>query len=120
MTQMKKIRISLFGLTILALSGCSTSWLSGYRPPIQQGNEVKPAQFEQLKTGMSEAQVRFILGEPLLTDAFNPNRWDYAYALTPTYGRQTVKRLTLYFQGGKLARIVGGPTAMPEHQKSPN
>lgn len=111
MTQMKKIRISLFGLTILALSGCSFSWLSGYRPPIHQGNEIKATQLQQVKIGMNEAQVRFILGDPMLTDAFNPNRWDYVYALTPTYGRQTVKHLTLYFQDGKLARIVGGPTS---------
>lgn len=99
------------GLAILALSGCSISWLSGYQPPIQQGNEVSVAQLKEIKIGMSESKVRFILGAPLLIDAFNPNRWDYTYAYTPTYGKQQVKHLTLYFQGGNLARIVGGPTA---------
>lgn len=104
---MKNIRISLISLTILTLTGCS--WMAGYRPPIQQGNEVKAQQLAQVHVGMTPDQVRFILGDPLLTDPFNPNRWDYTYALTPTYGRQSVKHLTLYFADGKLARIVGAP-----------
>lgn len=108
---MNKIRTTfLSSVAILALSGCSTSWLSGYQPPIQQGNEVNAAQLKEIKLGMSESQVRFILGAPLLIDAFNPNRWDYTYAYTPTYGKQQVKHLTLYFQNGKLARIAGSAT----------
>jgi len=109
---MKQIRILIYIIAILALNGCSTSWLSGYRPPIQQGNEVKATQVKQLKTGMSKSQVRFILGSPLTPDPFKPDRWVYLYALTPTYGKQSVKHLTLYFHDGKLKRIVGGPTTI--------
>lgn len=82
---------------------------------MQQGNEVQATQLKQLKIGMSENQVRFVLGAPLLTNPFNPNRWDYTYAYTPPYAKQQVKHLTLYFKDGKLARIAGGPTINDSH-----
>jgi outer membrane protein assembly factor BamE len=103
---MKHIRISLIAALILALGGCS--WFQGYRPPIQQGNVVDKQALAQLKTGMSESQVRFILGEPLLVDAFNPNRWDYTYYDQPSFGKTITKHLTLYFADKHLVRIVRG------------
>lgn len=101
---MKHIRISLIAALILALGGCS--WFQGYRPPVQQGNVVDGQTVSRLKTGMSEAQVRFIIGEPMLVDAFDPNRWDYTYYDQPSFGKTTIKRLTLYFANRHLVRIV--------------
>lgn len=101
---MKSIRIPLIALVILSLGGCG--WLAGYRPPVQQGNVVSSATLAKLKPGMTESQVRFILGDPLLVDAFNPNRWDYTYYDQPSFGKTTVKHLTLYFAKQRLVRIV--------------
>lgn len=103
---MKNIRISLAAALILTLSGCS--WFEGYRPPVQQGTAVDSQALTQLKLGMSEAQVRFIMGDPLLVDAFDPNRWDYTYYDQPSFGKTTTKHLTLYFTKQHLARIVKG------------
>jgi outer membrane protein assembly factor BamE len=103
---MKNIRISLAAALILTLSGCS--WFEGYRPPVQQGSVVDSQALTQLKLGMSKAQVRFIMGDPLLVDTFDPNRWDYTYYDQPSFGKTTTKHLTLYFANQQLARIVKG------------
>jgi outer membrane protein assembly factor BamE len=36
---------------------------------------------DKLKPGMTPAQVRFILGTPLVVDPFHKDRWDYVYRL---------------------------------------
>lgn len=101
---MKHIRISFATALILALSGCS--WLAGYRPPVQQGNVVDAQTLAQVKPGMSEEQVRFLLGDPALVDPFDPNRWDYTYYDLPSFGPSTTRHLTLYFADKRLVRIV--------------
>ena len=81
---------------------------SPYRPDIQQGNFVSREMVAQLKTGMTQDQVRFVLGSPLLTDMFHSGRWDYPFRLTKGNGEVIESRVTIYFQDQRLARIVGG------------
>lgn len=58
-------------------------WLSGcvYRPTIQQGNLLQLDEIEQVKVGMTRSQVRYVLGTPMVSDPFQPDRWDYVYTL---------------------------------------
>ena len=54
---------------------------SPYRPDIQQGNFVSREMMAQVKEGQTREQVKFILGTPLLMDAFHADRWDYPFYL---------------------------------------
>jgi outer membrane protein assembly factor BamE len=81
---------------------------SPYRPDIQQGNFVSREMVAQLKEGMTPDQVRFVLGTPLLTDVFHAGRWDYPFRLQKGNGEVTSSRVTIFFNNGRLARIVGG------------
>jgi outer membrane protein assembly factor BamE len=81
---------------------------SPYRPDIQQGNFVSQEMLTQLKVGQTRDQVKFILGTPLLTDAFHADRWDYPFYLARGNGELTTSRVTVYFKGDALARIDGG------------
>ena len=81
---------------------------SPYRPDIQQGNFVTEEMLKQLKLGQTRDQVKFILGTPLLTDAFHANRWDYPFYLARGDGELTTSRVTVFFTDDKLARIDGG------------
>jgi len=81
---------------------------SPYRPDIQQGNFVSQEMLNQLKTGQTRDQVKFILGTPLLTDAFHADRWDYPFYLARGNGELTSSRVSVYFKEDKLARIDGG------------
>lgn len=102
----KIILLTLFLFSPL-LSSCST-----YKMDIRQGNFVTPEMREKLKLGMTRQQVRYVLGTPLVSDAFHGNRWDYVYRLER--GRKVIEQqnMTLYFEGDKLARIDDGNQLM--------
>ena len=100
-----------FALVFVALAGCSgvprIPGVTPYRIEIQQGNYISPAMVSQLKTGMSKDQVRFILGTPLLTDIFHAERWDYVYWREASSGKRESRKLAVFFEEGRLARIDG-------------
>ncbi|WP_296951004.1 outer membrane protein assembly factor BamE [uncultured Massilia sp.] len=81
---------------------------SPYRPDIQQGNFVSQEMLDQLKVGQTRDQVKFILGSPLLADAFHADRWDYPFYLARGNGELTTSRVTVYFKDNQVARIDGG------------
>lgn len=83
-------------------------FLRPYRADIQQGNFVSREMVAQLKEGMTQDQVRFVLGTPLLTDVFHNNRWDYPFRMKKGNGEITTSRVTLTFVDNRLARIEGG------------
>jgi len=76
-----------------------------YRIDVQQGNVVTDEMLDKLKQGMTKSQVRFVLGSPLVVDAFRDNRWDYLYIQREKGKLIEQKRMTVYFQDGQLARI---------------
>jgi len=52
--------------------------------------------------------VRFIMGNPLLTDTFHANRWDYLYSIQPGGGTRLQERISLMFDGNdQLAGLSG-------------
>ena len=67
-------RILLAALCLVALQACSP-----YRINIQQGNYLDEETIGQVEPGMTRAQVKFLLGTPLVADAFNEDRWDYIF-----------------------------------------
>lgn len=73
------------------LGGCS--WFSPYKQDIQQGNILDEEAVAQLKIGMNQAQVLYILGTPLLKAPDNPNQWDYISQLRQ--GQKLIERETL-------------------------
>ncbi len=93
--------------SILLASGCV------YRMNISQGNYLVSDSVSQLKEGMTRSQVRFLLGTPMVPDAFNDERWDYYYFYKTRQFKNPVKlRLTVFFEDEKVARYenVGVPT----------
>jgi outer membrane protein assembly factor BamE len=93
------------------LAGCSyvptIPGLTPYRMEIQQGNYVSQEMVSRLEKGMSKDQVRAILGTPLITDIFHADRWDYVYWREPAGGPREQRRLAVYFEDGRLARLDG-------------
>ena len=84
-------------------------WIfSPYRPDIQQGNFVSQEMLAQLKVGQTREQVKFLLGTPLLTDAFHADRWDYPFYLARGNGELTKARVTVYFKDDKVDHFDGG------------
>lgn len=107
----KYLLIIAFGL----LSACGNLEFPGvYKIPIEQGNIVTQDMVDQLKPGMSESQVEYILGSPIIKDSFNNQRWDYVYSIKPGKGKRKQHRLTVFFQEGALHSFSGDFTPSVE------
>ncbi len=78
-----------------------------YRPDTQQGNFISKEQVAQLKVGMTPEQVRFLLGTPLLNDAFHAERWDYPFLLKRGDGTVTTSHVVVHFREGRVASFDG-------------
>ncbi|WP_263144761.1 outer membrane protein assembly factor BamE [Pseudomonas sp. RIT-PI-AD] len=106
---MQNTKLLLASLTftgLVALAGCSFPGV--YKIDIQQGNVVTQDMIDQLKPGMTRRQVRFIMGNPLITDTFHANRWDYLYSIQPGGGKRQQERVSLSFDGNdQLIGLAG-------------
>jgi outer membrane protein assembly factor BamE len=94
-------RLSSLLLLTLLLSACV------YQPPLSQGNLLDDDDIEQIETGMTRGQVRFLLGTPMVSDPFHDERWDYVYYLRVGREKATFKRwVSVYFEEDKVLRVV--------------
>jgi outer membrane protein assembly factor BamE len=77
-----------------------------YRPDIQQGNLLTVEDVEKVTVGMTRSQVRYLLGTPMVSDPFAPQRWDYVYRRT--FGRDpqpNTAHFLVRFDGDKVASV---------------
>jgi outer membrane protein assembly factor BamE len=99
--------------TILLATGALLASGCVYKMNIQQGNYLVADSVSQLKEGMTRSQVRFLLGTPMVPDAFDDDRWDYYYFFSSQKFKEPLKRrLTVYFADDKVQRFenLGVPT----------
>lgn len=100
-----------FALSLL-LAGCV------YRMNIQQGNFLESKTIDQVKMGMTRSQVRYLLGTPMVPDAFDDERWDYVYYLKKGRLKAPEQRhLIVRFQDDKVTQL--DRASMPEGAKLP-
>lgn len=127
----RQLLLAVAGLaTAASLTGCYTmadAWenpneyvpyyLRPYKADVHQGNLVTSDMVLQLEKGMSDAQVQFLLGVPLVRDQFHPNRWDYVYFLQRGSGERQLRRLTVFFdEERRLDHWVSDP--MPNEEQA--
>ena len=91
-----------------SLSGCGSLEFPGvYKLTIQQGNIVSQEMIDRLKPGMTRSQVQFVLGNPVLADSFDRDRWNYVYTIDIP-GQDLIKReLVIIFEDDRLLRFEG-------------
>jgi outer membrane protein assembly factor BamE len=77
-----------------------------YRPDIQQGNLLQTTDIDQVKTGMTRSQVRYILGTPMVSDPFDQQRWDYVYTFRRGRDRDVLRaHFIVRFQDDKVSSV---------------
>lgn len=103
---MRIILLSLVFLTLFS-SGCSWVKFPGvHKIDIQQGNILDQDMIDTLQPEMTKAQVRFVLGTPLISDTFDQSRWDYPFRhLSPT-GIETKRHVTIYFDDQDVLKEI--------------
>lgn len=108
-------------VAVSALGACTSvaSLVTPYKIDIQQGNVVSQEAVSKLKPGMTKSQVRFIMGTPLVTDAFHANRWDYVYRYQKDGKVTEERKVALIFEGDALKRVEGDVVPAAGEQKAP-
>lgn len=103
--QMQKLtRIITLSVALTVVSGCS--YVGVYKRDIPQGNLVTQEMVSQLQPGMTQEQVTYVMGRPLLEAPFDARQWDYVYRLDKAYGGVEQRRVTLTFDNaGRLANV---------------
>ena len=77
MCNLSVLRYLVIFLAILCAScGTALPSIKPYKLDVQQGNVVTSKMLLQLRPGMTQSQVRFIMGTPLIQDSFHGKRWD--------------------------------------------
>jgi outer membrane protein assembly factor BamE len=115
------MRFALLLASCLVLAACGPFV---HRIDVQQGNYVTQDSVAKLKKGMTKAEVRQLLGTPLLSDVFHANRWDYYFSHRKGRSQsEERKRFTVLFQDEKVVDFSGeaqpadsapaGPTTPP-------
>ena len=102
----------------LILSNCSSKMLTIHKINVQQGNAIEMEKVDQLKIGMTKNQVKFLMGSPLITDVFHPDRWDYVFHLIPDYGETESYHLTVFFDSDTVSEIRKGNMPEPDNETS--
>jgi outer membrane protein assembly factor BamE len=121
----KKITSALF-LT-LSLSGCSFLYDTFvYQIDVTQGNYIDDEKIAQLEIGMSQEQVIFVLGSPMLIDEFDSTKWYYIRYIKPGGEAIQQEQVLLVFTKKILTRIQkdknieDNPLVDPNRKKAPN
>jgi len=98
---MRKTILLFLAFTCLSVaSGCV------YRATVSQGNLIKQEDLDQVEVGMTQKQVRFLLGTPMIDDPFSRNRWDYVYYLKIGRGDAGQKRwVSIFFAEEMVSEI---------------
>lgn len=130
-----RFSLAALGMTAaLVLTGCNTvseAWdsprsvvpefvpefLQPYRADVHQGNLITSEMVLQLEKGMTQPQVQFLLGIPLLRDQFHPYRWDYIYYLLRGNDDRQLRKLTIWFnEDGRVDHWTSDP--MPDEEQA--
>ena len=114
---------ALAAMTSTLLAGCSSvgnatsgvsassfnplNWVTPYKVDVIQGNFISKEQVDILKPGMTRAQVKDVLGTPLLADIFHVDRWDYVFTLKRRNVEPQAFKYTVFFKGDVLERFEG-------------
>ncbi len=103
-------------LLALALAGCESLQTSDnflgvitpYRVEVVQGNVVTSEQAALVKPGLNRAQVKDVLGSPLLADPFHGDRWDYVFTIRRQGAAPQLRRVVALFKNDLLVSVDTG------------
>ena len=95
---------------VMMTAGCSTFEKVVYRPDINQGNYLTSTDLAKIQKGMTQQQVAYTLGTPMLQDPFGTQTWFYVFRQQPGHEDITQQTLTLTFDSaGVLTDIQNKP-----------
>jgi len=92
----------------LLASACAVPKLPQiHKITVQQGNVITQDMVDKLQPGMTREQVAFIMGEPVVRNIFNQDRWDYIYTIRIPGRFENERRFTVFFENDALLSLAG-------------
>jgi outer membrane protein assembly factor BamE len=96
-----KMILSLFLITF-----CLTSCAYSHKRDIEQGNLFTDQQVLALRHGMSESDVKRIMGDPIMKNIFTSSQVVYVYTIQPGGKPRTQKQVICTFHNGRLSMVT--------------
>lgn len=101
---MRKLMTVTLGIFALNLGGCV---IHPYEMQIQQGKVITAESLAKVTPGMSEDQVKYVLGSPDIIDPYHPDSWYYVYTNQQNHLPMAENQLIVHFSNGKVDSISG-------------
>lgn len=101
---MKKL-LGLFFITF-CISSCAV--FSPHKRDVEQGNIFTDQQVLALRHGMTEAEVKRIMGDPIMKNIFTPSQVVYVYTMQPGGQARKSKQVVCTFHAGRLSTVTTG------------
>jgi outer membrane protein assembly factor BamE len=90
--------------------------ITPYKIEVVQGNVITSEQAAAIKPGMNRAQVRDVLGSPLVADVFHNDRWDYVFTIRRQGTEPQSRRVVVRFKADAFDSIDTGG-ALPSERE---
>ena len=108
----KKILASL--IVTFSLSGCSYLYDTFvYQIDVVQGNYIDDEKLAKIEVGMTQQQIIYVLGSPMLIDQFDSSKWYYIRYIKPGGEKVQQSEILLTFDANKLIEISSENTSAP-------
>ena len=102
------VAVLLGGCHSLQTSDNFLGVITPYRVEVVQGNVITSEQAAYVKPGLTRAQVRDVLGSPLLADPFHADRWDYVFTIRRQGAAPQLRKVVVRFKNDVLESFEGG------------
>ena len=106
---MRIAKKALAVMLLINVAGCQllpeNAQLKSYRVLVQQGNVIDESKVDALKINMTKEQVTFLLGEPVVNNIFNKNRWDYVYYRKRDPEETKLNMISIFFDDEKVVSM---------------
>ena len=111
-----------------SISGCSYLYDTFvYQIDVTQGNYIDDEKLSKIELNMTQEQIIYVLGSPMLIDQFDSSKWYYIRYIKPGGESIQQSQIVLTFQENKLIKIDSENTAEanpliknPKVKNSPN
>ncbi len=98
-------KILILSLFLPLLHACSFPGV--FKINVQQGNIVTQEMLDTLEPGMTQKQVHFVLGAPVVDNVFDPNLENYVYTYQKAGGEIKQQTIKVYYQQGLYTHYEG-------------
>ncbi len=105
MTMRYKLLIIAISVVVL-IPGCSMIERFVYCPDINQGNYLSASDVAKIKKGMTQQQVVYTLGTPMLKEPFGQQVWYYIFRQQLKYNKVKQQTITLIFDSNGILVVI--------------